>query len=148
MRSIHEGIFVMQHSKLSIVLAFALLCAGCGRQAAVTTTPTPAAPRATAESSTAQADPETQCKAWGIQPGSPGYKQCTDAMSEAANAAAGAGDPQNAGQVQAEAAKMRADMAHQRDDLRQQIGDQMKAAASDPKCVAVTNGTNTSTSCP
>ena len=138
----------MQHSKLSIALALALLCAGCGRQTAVTTTATPAAARATAESSTTQADPDTQCKSWGIQPGSPGYKQCVDGMNEAANAAAGAGDPQSAEQVQAEAAKMRADMAHQRDDLRKQMDDQRRVAASDPKCVTVTNGTNTSTSCP
>jgi hypothetical protein len=69
-------------------------------------------------------------------------------MNEAANAAAAAGDPPSAEQAQAEAANMRADLAHQRDDLRKQIEDQTKAAKSDPKCVTVTNGTNTSTSCP
>ena len=138
----------MQHSKLSIAVALALVCAACGRQAAVTNTPLPAAARATAESFTAPADPDTQCKAWGIQPGSPGYKQCADAMTEAANAAAGADNPPSAGQAQAEAAKMRADAAHRRDDLRQQMVDQMKSAADDPKCVTVTNGSNTSTSCP
>ena len=89
----------MQHSKLSTALALALLCAGCGREAAVTATPTPVATRATAETSTAQADPDTQCKSWGIQPGSPGYKQCVDGMNEADNAAAGAGGPQGAEQA-------------------------------------------------
>jgi hypothetical protein len=149
-RSIHERIFFMQYSKLSIApaLAAALLCVGCGRQAAVTTAATPAVTRAATENSPAEADPDTQCKSWGIQPNTPGYKQCVDAMAEAANAAAGAAGPQGTGQAHVEAAKMRADMAQQGEDLRKQINDQMKAAASDPKCVTVTNGTNTSTSCP
>jgi hypothetical protein len=43
---------------------------------------------------------------------------------------------------------MRADMAHQGDDIRKQVDDEMKAAASNPKCVTVTNGSNTSVSCP
>ena len=138
----------MQHSKLFIALPLALLCASCGRQGAVTAAQTPGAASATAENSAAQPDPDTQCKSWGIQPGSPGYKQCVDGMNEAANAAAGASGPQSTEQAQAEAANMRADMAHQRDDLRKQMDDQMKAANSNPKCVTVTNGTNTSTSCP
>jgi hypothetical protein len=71
-----------------------------------------------------------------------------DGMTEAANAGAGAGGPQTAEQAQAEMAKMRADMAHQGDDIRKQVDDEMKAAASNPKCVTVSNGTNTSVSCP
>jgi hypothetical protein len=69
-------------------------------------------------------------------------------MTEAANA----GGPQSAGQAQgqaqAETAKMRTDMAHRGDDIRKQVDDEMKAAAGNPKCVTVTNGTNTSVSCP
>ena len=139
----------MQHSKVSIALALALalLCAGCGRQAAAITTPSLAAATTTDEHSTPQADPATQCKSWGIEPGTPGYKECVDGMNEAANAP-GVGGPQTAEQAQADALKMRADMAQQRDAIRKQIEDQTKDAKRDPRCVTVTNGTNTSTSCP
>jgi hypothetical protein len=139
---------VMQHSKLSIALTLGLLCTGCGQRAAVPTTPTLATTVAVAPSSTAQADPDAQCKSWGIQPGSPGYRKCVDGMTEAANAEAQASGPQSAEQMQAEMAKMRAETAQQGDDLRRQVDDDMKATASNPKCVTVTNGTNTSVSCP
>ena len=143
MRSIHERVFVMQQSKISMAFALVLLCAGCGQQ---TTVPTPAATGAATQDAIAQADPDAQCKSWGIQPGSPDFKRCVDGMTEAANA--GAGGPQNTEQAQAEMAKMRADMADQGDDIRKQVDDEMKAAASNPKCVTVSNGTNTSVSCP
>jgi hypothetical protein len=138
----------MQQSKISMAFALVLLCAGCGRQTPVTAAPTPAATGAATQGAIAQADPEAQCKSWGIQPGSPDFKRCVDGMTEAANAGAGAGGPQTAEQAQAEMAKMRADMAHQGDDIRKQVDDEMKAAASNPKCVTVSNGTNTSVSCP
>jgi hypothetical protein len=136
----------MQQSKISMAFTLVLLCAGCGRQTTETTAPTPAATGAATQGAIAQADPAAQCKSWGIQPGSPGFKRCADGMTEAANA--GAGGPQSAEQAQAEMAKMRADMARQNDDIRKQVDDEMKAAASNPKCVTVTNGTNTSVSCP
>src|SRR6202789_323837 len=116
MRSIHEGIFLMQQSKISVAFALVLLCAGCGRQTTVTTAPAPVATEAATQHAVAQADPDAQCKSWGIQPGSPDFKRCVDGMTEAANA----GGPQSAEQVQAEMAKMRADMAHQGDDVRKQ----------------------------
>jgi len=131
----------MQESKISMAFAFVLLCAGCRQHA---TAPTPAATGAATQGDIAQADPDAQCKSWGIQPGSPDFKRCVDGMTEAANA----GGPQNAEQAPAEMAKMRADMAHHGDDVRKQVDDEMKAAASNPKCVTVSNGTNTSVSCP
>ena len=69
-------------------------------------------------------------------------------MTEAANAEAGASDSQSVEQAQAQMAKTRADMTQQGDDIRKQVNDEMKATASNPKCVTVTNGTNTSVSCP
>jgi hypothetical protein len=131
----------MQQSKISMAFALVLLCAGCRQQS---TAPTLAATGTATQGVIAQADPDAQCKSWGIQPGSPDFKRCVDGMTEAANA----GGPQSAEQVQAEMAKMRADMAHQGDDVRKQVDDEMKAAASNPKCVTVSNGTNTSVSCP
>ena len=50
--------------------------------------------------------------------------------------------------AQARMATMHAEMARQGDAMRTQISDEVKAAASNPKCVTVTNGTNTSVSCP
>ena len=76
-----------------------LLSAGCGTQAAV---PSPSATPA-AQAATTQADPDAQCKSWGIEPDSPGYKQCVDGMREAANAEAGG--PQSTEQAQAEMTK-------------------------------------------
>jgi len=68
-------------------------------------------------------------------------------MTEAANAGAGGTGPQNAHQSRS-MARMRSEMAQQGDDIRKQVNDEIKAAASNLKCVTVTNGTNTSVSCP
>jgi len=140
----------MEQSKIAMAFVLVLLGAGCSRQAPETSAPTPAVRGTPTEGTIAQADPEAQCKSWGIQPGSPDFKRCVDGMTEAANAGTGAdaGGPQSGEQAQAEMAKMRADMAHQGDDIRKQVDDEMKAAASNPKCVTVTNGSNTSVSCP
>jgi len=144
----------MHQSRLAIALALGVLCAACGQKGAVTTTTatattttatTPAATAALAQSSAAP-DPDAQCKSWGIEPGTPGFKQCVDGMKEAANADAGA-TPSSA-DAQARMATMHAEMARQGDAMRTQISDEVKAAASNPKCVTVTNGTNTSVSCP
>jgi hypothetical protein len=147
MRSIHERIFLVQHSKI-LALALGFLCAGCGSKSTVSPDPLRGASGAATQGVVAQADPAAQCKSWGIQPDSPDFKRCVDGMTEAASAGTGADGAQSTEQAQAEMAKMRDDMAHQRDAIRKQVDEDMKAAANNPKCVTVTNGSNTSVSCP
>ena len=128
----------MNSTTIVAALAFALLCDGCSQQAAVVATPSPQALNTATTSPAAHPDhtsadgsasPESQCKSWGILPGTPGYQQCIDGMTEAANA--------GGQQVPMDAKRMRESMEAD-----------MKAAAQNPKCTTVTQGTNTSVSCP